>query len=40
MHVNHHRQNTQQPSIGKQRALSLHIWPNPSIGSVIGYSCV
>jgi len=25
---------------GKQRALSLDIWPVPTIGSVIGFSCV
>ena len=27
-------------SIVKQRALSLDIWPVPSIGSIIGYACV
>ena len=26
--------------IGKQRALSLGIWPAPTICSLIGYSCV
>ena len=26
--------------IGKQRALSLGIWPIPNIDSVIGYYCV
>jgi len=25
---------------GKQRAFSLDIWPVPTNGSVIGYSCV
>jgi len=27
-------------SIVKQRALSLDIWPVPSIGCIIGYACV
>ena len=27
-------------SIRKQRALSLNTWPDPTIGSVIGSSCV
>jgi len=26
--------------IGKQPALSLDIWPVPTIASFIGYSCV
>jgi len=26
--------------IGKQQALSHDIWPVPTIGSVMGYSCV
>jgi len=26
--------------IGKQRSLSLDIWPIPNIGSVVGYSYV
>jgi len=25
--------------IGKQRAMSLDIWPIPTIDTVIGYSC-
>ena len=27
-------------TIGKQRALSLDIWPIPTIDRVVGYSCV
>ena len=29
-----------EDTVGKQRALSLDIWPIPTIGNVIGYSCV
>jgi len=28
------------PLLGKQRALSLDIWPVPNIDSAIGYFCV
>jgi len=30
----------EEVGIGKQRALSLDIWPIPTKGIVIGYSCV
>ena len=30
----------QYATIGKQRTLSFDIWPVPTIGRVIGYSCV